>query len=84
MRSQRNAACRRGEGRPGDVDEDGAAASGHPRPRVVVDLDDQVIEAVVAAEPVAWFIGRPPESVVVTPVMRVFAPCVVGADPANG
>ncbi len=83
MRSQRNAACRRGEVWPGDVDEDGAAASGHPRPRVVVDLDDQVIEAVVAAEPVAWFIGRPPEGLVVAPVVWNLAPGVVRADVAH-
>ena len=40
-------------------------------------------EAVGAAQPVAWFIGRPPEGVVVAPVMRVLAPGIVRADAAH-
>ena len=47
--------------RPCDMDEHGAAAAGDARPRVVVDLDNQIVETVVAPEPVAWFIGRPAE-----------------------
>ena len=53
---------------PGHVDEYGAAAAGDARPGVVVDFDDQIVEVVGAAEPVAWFIGRAPERSVVAPV----------------
>ena len=80
---QRDAAGGRREARPGHMEEDGAAAAGHPRPGVVVDLDDDVVEAVVAPEPVAWFIGRAPERPVVAPVVRVLAPGIVRADAAD-
>jgi len=39
--------CRR-EARTGDVNEDGAAASGYPRAGIVVELDDEVVEPVLA------------------------------------
>ena len=65
------------------VDENGAAAAGHARPGVVVDFDDHVVEAVAAAQPVAWFIGRAPEGLVVAPVVRVLAPGIVRADAAD-
>ena len=52
-RSRRSA-----NGRPGHMDEHRAAPPGHPRPRVVVDFDDEVIEMVVPPQPVAGFIGR--------------------------
>ncbi len=65
------------------MDEDGAAASGHSGPRIVIDLDDQVIEIIIAPEPVAWFSGRPPEGTIVAPTMWILAPGVVRANPAN-
>src|SRR5436853_7918709 len=43
---------------PSHMQEHSAAAPGDAGPGVVVDLDDDVVEAVVAPEPVAWFIGR--------------------------
>ena len=45
----------------GDVDEHGAAAKSHARARVVVDLDEQVVQAVGPEQAVAWFIGPPAE-----------------------
>jgi hypothetical protein len=66
------------------VDEHGAAAPSDARSGIVVDLDNQIIEAVVAAEAVAWFIGRPPERPIITPVMRIFAPGIVRPYAANG
>ena len=65
------------------MNENRAAATGDPGPRVVVDLDEHVVEAVAAPKPVAWFIGRPREGAVVAPVGWVFAPGVVAADPAD-
>ncbi len=41
-------------------------------------LDDEVVQPVVAPQPVAWFIGRPAERPVVAPVGRVLAPGDVG------
>jgi hypothetical protein len=49
----------------------------------MVDLDDQVVEVVVAAQPVAWLPGNALERSVIAPVAGVFAPGVVGADAAN-
>ncbi len=65
------------------MDEDGAAAASHARLRVVVDFDDHVVEAVATAEPVAWFIGRAPEGLVIAPVVGVLAPGIVRADAAD-
>jgi DNA-binding response OmpR family regulator len=65
------------------VDEDGAAAAGDSRPVVVVDLDDEVVEGVVAAQPVAQLLRSPLKRLVVASIMGVFAPGVVGADAAN-
>ena len=69
---------------PGNVNEHGAAASGNSGPDIVIDLDNDVVEAVAAAEPVAWFIGRPPKGEVITAIRRVLAPRVVRGDPAHG
>ena len=49
----------------------------------MVDFDDQVVESVVATEPVAWFIGRPTKGPVVAAVVRILAPGVGRADPAH-
>jgi hypothetical protein len=56
--------------------EYGAAPASHSRPGIVVDLNNEVVERIVAAKPVAWFIGRPTEWLIVTPVARVLAPSV--------
>ena len=71
---ERDAAGGAGPVRPRHMHEHRAAAAGDARAGVVVELDDEVVEAVVAPEPVAWFIGRPPERPIVAPVGRVFAP----------
>jgi hypothetical protein len=82
-RLQRHAARGRGETRSGHMDKDRAAPTSHPRPGVVVDLDNDVVEPVLAPQPVAWFNGRPPERAIVPPVSRIFAPGVGRADPAG-
>ena len=68
---------------PRDMDEHGAAAAGHARPGVVVDFDDQIVETVVPAQPIAWFIGRPAEGSVIAAVRRILAPGIVAADPTH-
>ena len=83
-RLERDAAGGRRKARPCHMDKDGAAPAGHARPRIVVDLDNEIVEAVFAPEPIAWFIGRAPKGPVVAPVARIFAPGVGAADPAHG
>ena len=80
---QSDAASSGAESRACNVDENSAAAAGDARPSIVVDFDDEIVEAVVAAQAVAWFSGRPLVGVVVTPIVRVLAPSVVSGDPAN-
>src|SRR5215510_4979633 len=62
------------------MQEHGAAATGNAGPRVVIDLDDQVVEPVVAPEPVAWLIGRAAEWAVVAAVGCILAPGHGGVD----
>src|SRR5215470_4074751 len=52
-RMERDAAGGRSEALPRHMQEYGAAAAGGARPRVVVDLDDEVVEVIVAPQPVA-------------------------------
>jgi hypothetical protein len=70
--------------RPRDMDEYRTAASCDAWPGVVVHFHDQIIKAVGAPETVAWVIGRPPERAVVTTVLGVFAPSVLGGDTPDG
>ena len=49
---ERDATGGRREFLPGDMDEHRAAASGDPRPGVVADLDDEVVERIRAPKPV--------------------------------
>ena len=62
------------------MDKDCAASARHARPCVVIDLDDDVVEPVLAPEPVAWVSGRLAERPIVTPVPGVLAPGVGPAD----
>ena len=56
------------------MQEHGTAATGDAGPRVVIDLDDQVVEPVVAPEPVAWLMGRAAKRAVVAAVAGILAP----------
>lgn len=63
-----------------DMNEDSAAASGYARPGVVIELDDKVVEMIVAPEPVARLSGGPDDMAVIRPVGRVFTPRVTRVD----
>jgi len=65
------------------VDEDRAAAAGDAWPGVVINLDDQVVQPIVAPESIAWFIGRPPKWTIVAPVFGILAPRIGAADLPN-
>lgn len=82
--AKRHAARSRCKAMAGDMDEHGAATPRHPRPPVVVDLDNKIIEAVVPSKPVAWFSGRPTERAVIAAIRRIFTPCVARPDAADG
>ena len=62
------------------MDEHRTTAAGDTRAGIVVDFDDQIVEPVGALKPVAWFIGRPPEWLVVAAILGIFAPGMVGRD----
>ena len=80
IRLQRHAPRRRRKSRPRHVNEHRAAAAGNARPGVVVDFDNQIIEMVGAAQPVAGLSGRQPEGPIVAPVGRILAPGIVRPD----
>ena len=66
------------------MNEHGAAAARHARPRVVVDLDDEVVEIILAFQPIGigmlWYLDW---SVVVT-IGGVLTPAVLRANPLRG
>src|ERR1700742_5242204 len=65
------------------MDEHRAAAAGDSRARVVVDLDDEVVESVGAGEAVGRAPGRHLHRPIVMAVRRVLAPTVVEANPLH-
>src|SRR4030081_1333487 len=60
-----------------------AAAAGNARRTVVIDLDNKIIEVIVALEPIAAAIAIQPHWLVVMAAPWVFAPGVFGSDSAN-
>ena len=60
--------------------EHGAAAAGDARPRVVVELDDVVVEMIGAREPVAFAFLRDMDRLIIVPVVGVLAPAVAETD----
>ena len=77
---ERDTAGSGSKARPRDMDENRATAARDAWPRVVVDLNDQVIKSVGTPKAVAWFIGRPPEPPIVASVLGILAPGVVDRD----
>ena len=61
----------------------GATATGDARTAVVIDLDNEIIEVVVALQPIAAVILIQPYRLVVMTAVRVFAPGVLRPDGAN-
>ena len=82
-RVERHATGGAGTVGPRYVQEHGAATVGDPWPRIVRDLDHQVVEVIVAPEAVAWFIGRPAEGTVVAAVGGILAPGQRPIDPPD-
>src|SRR5258708_24837840 len=58
-----------------------AAAAGDARGSVVIDLDDEIVEVVVAPEPVAAAIAVEPNRLIIMAVARIFPP---GGPPPDG
>ena len=57
-----------------------AAAAGDPGAGVVIDLDDEIVEMVLARQPVAGLIADQAYRLIVVAVPRVLAPGVFGPD----
>jgi hypothetical protein len=83
-RGERDAACRGRQSRAGDVNEYRAAASRDSRSRIMVDLDHEIVEMVVAPQPVTRRGARQSHRAVVSAVAPVLAPGVASADPPDG
>src|ERR1700761_9440828 len=64
--------------------EYGAAATGDRGLRIVINLDDEIIEMIITAEPVASLVLPEVDGPIVTPAVGVFTPGVFRADRANG
>src|SRR5258708_13901052 len=60
-----------------------AAAAGDARGSVVIDLDDEIVEVVVAPEPVAAAIAVEPNRLIIMAVPRVFPPGVLRPEVPN-
>ncbi len=78
--AQSDAPGRRRKALTREMDEYRAAAPGNARARIVVDLDDEVVEVILAPEPVARLVGPAAEGAVVAPVGGVLVPGIVRAD----
>src|SRR5262245_13576778 len=62
------------------MQEHGAAAPGNARARIVVDLDDEIVEVILAGQAVAGRTARKADRLVVMAVGRIFAPGILGTD----
>src|SRR5439155_1450896 len=71
---ERHASRRRRPIRSRHMNDDGAAPTRHARARVMVDLDDEIVEVIVPPEAVAAVIGRALERTVVAAIGGIFTP----------
>jgi hypothetical protein len=62
------------------MQEHGAAAPGDARAGIMIDLDDEVVEVILARQPVAGLVVVQPDRLVVVTIVRIFAPGVSGPD----
>src|ERR1700722_9341083 len=79
----RNASGGRRKIRARQMKEHRTAATGNPGLRVVINLDDEIVEMIVAPQPVAAVIMAERERSVVMAAGGVFTPGVLGPDGAN-
>src|SRR5258705_11771578 len=66
------------------MQEHRAAAPGNTRRSIVVDLDNEIVEVIVARQPVATVVAVEPHRLVVMAVVRGLPPGVFRANRANG
>ena len=64
--------------------ENGAAASRHARARIMVELDDQIVEVILSSQAVPWLAGFAADGAIVSAIAGVFAPGVIPADRTQG
>src|SRR5712664_2361437 len=80
----RHASCGRPEILARQMQEYRAAATGDAWGAVVIDLDNEIIEVVVARESIGAATGLEPYRLVVMAALRIFAPDVRGPNSADG
>jgi hypothetical protein len=69
--------------RPGDMNEDGAAAPFHPRPAIVIDLHHEIVEGIGAPQAVPGVPVGAPDRPVVATVGGILAPGVAATNAAH-
>lgn len=82
-RLQSDTACRWAKSGASQVDENRAAAAGHARARVVVELNDQVVQMIASPQAITSLARCQAQGLVVTAVLRVFAPRIEWRDAAG-
>jgi len=75
---ERDAAGGRSKAFSCGVDEDRTAASGNAWARIVINLDDEIVEIVAPSQSIGRRFGRHFDPAIVPPVGRVLAPSIVG------
>ncbi len=78
-----DATRRRSEARPGQMPENRAAAAANHRGVVPAHFDDDVVEMVLACEPLLGFAGRALDQTIVAPVGTIVAPGIARCDSAQ-
>lgn len=78
-----DAAGSRPQSRSRHMDEYCAATVRNPGPGIVIELDDQVIEVIIAPQPVAGCMFRSTDRPVVASIRRILAPGVGSVDAAH-
>jgi hypothetical protein len=81
VRACESNASRRGRAiGPRDMEKNRAAPPGNPRPRIVVDLDQEIVQPIGPPQPVPSRRGRPTKGTVVAAVRSLLAPGKVRRD----
>src|SRR5689334_20161784 len=62
------------------MNEDGAAAAGSPRAGIVIEFNNEIVQCVLSREPVGPAVPGNGNPLIVSAVVRVFAPAVIGLD----
>jgi hypothetical protein len=65
------------------MDKDGAAAARNPRSRVVIELDNEIIQRILSRKAVGLAVLGDGDPLIVSAVVRLFAPTVISSDASH-